>query len=293
MTALATYAFILSVGLTGLGEERFEEARNLFLYQDCKGASPILQGLLYPKLTLDDPAKEALAREYLGACLWWTEKTALSDVEFTALLVKFPSRRLDPFYYPPEMIRHYDQIRARLLSQGIIHESGVGAGLLAKPGEGQDPATAPAPTTVIIHHRNRLPMFVPFGVPQFANEHPVKGVLFATGQALALATNIGSYLAIELMREPSGLFSDENYGQARNLQTVLYSSFATWAALYAWSLIDGLVFFEPQWTESGAATDSKVAPAGERSSRGDRSPAAFGVGIGPSAEPSAAFTVFF
>ena len=296
MSSLATYALLLSINLAGLGEARFEEARNLFLYQDCKGASPILQALLYPRQSLDDPAKEALAREYLGACFWWGDNPAMSDVEFTALLVKFPSRRLDPFYYPPEMIRHFDQIRERLLSQGIITETGDGTGPSTTPGGAEDPANALAPTIVRVHHRDRLPMFLPFGIPQFANEQPVKGVLFATGQALALATNVGSYLAIELMREPSGLFSDTNYGRARSLQTVLYSSFAAWGALYAWSLIDGLLSFEPEWTESPDGEDSgtaKTGSRGARSSRGATAAPSFGLGVGPTGSPIATFNVSF
>lgn len=237
-------------------EDRFEEARNLFLYQECERAVPLLETLLYPNSQITRADHEALAREYLGACYWWAGKIPASDLEFTAWLLKSPGARLDPFYYPSEMVRHVDDLRQRLVSQGIL----AGDAPQAPP-----PTPCPEPEVrerrVEVHHKSRWPLFLPFGVPQFHNGQPVGGVLFATGQGLTLATNIASYVAIELMRGGDGRLSAANYDRARALQTMLYVALGAWAGLYAWSVIDGWRGFEEQtlveppvgaaWTPAG------------------------------------------
>ena len=253
---------------------RFDEARNLFLYQECGQAVPLLEDLLYPSPQVT-PEHELQAREYLGACHFWAGKGQASDLEFTALLIKKPTATLDPFYYPADMIRHFGELKARMVAQGLV------------PGPDRPLPTVPPPVVervreVHVTHRSRLPLFVPFGVPQFANGQPVAGVLFATGQGLTLATNVGCYLAIELMRGADGRMSDANFARARALQGVLYGSLIAFAGLYAWSIVDG-------WRNFPGDTVVETPPAAAPADKG----AAPSVGLGLTPQGTPLFTATF
>lgn len=248
----------LTVLAPGAAEGRFEEARNLFLYQECDRAMAILAELLYPEVRLGDQAKELKAREYLGACLYWAKRRAEADREFTAILVKAPAAELDPFYYPVEMIQHLDELRGRLIAQGVIDDP------RAPPPEKNDPAGEPkiVERLKIVHERSLLPVFLPMGVPQFYNDEPVSGILFATGQGLALTANVTSYLMIEFMRRPDGYIASGDIGTARALQGVLYTSAGVFGALYLWSVIDGLVDHRGEWVEERAPALGVTSTAG-------------------------------
>lgn len=258
MTALALTLLSLVLAAPDDAVVRFEEARNLFLYQECSKAVPLLEGLLYPAAALA-PEQELLAREYLGACHFWGGKQQAADLEFTALLLKKPGATLDPFYYPADMIRHFDDLKARIVAQGLVQDPNRPA-----PPPKVEPLVIERVREVRLHHRSRVPLFLPFGAPQFANDQPVAGTLFATGQGLALATNVGCYLAIELMRGPDGLLSDGNYERARTLQWVLYGGLGAFLGLWAWSLVDGLVRFPGDVVEEAppALPGVGISPAG-------------------------------
>lgn len=238
---------------------RFEEARNLFLYQECDKAVPRLEGLLYPATSLS-PEQELLAREYLAACHFWAGKRQAADLEFTALLLKKPGATLDPFYYPADMIRHFGDLKARIVAQGLVPDPNR-----SPPPPKDEPRVVERVREVRVHHRSRVPLFLPFGAPQFANDQPVVGVLFATGQGLALATNVGCYLAIELMRGPDGRFSDADFSRARALQYTLYGALGAFAGFWAWSLLDGWLNFPGDTVE--------------------QAPPALGVGLSPAGTP--------
>jgi hypothetical protein len=241
---------LLSAGAPRDPSESLQEARNLFLYQDCERAVPLLEALLYPQVRLIQPEQEQQAREYLGACRWWRQDLQGADAEFTALLLKKPAAALDPFYYPPEMVSHFGALRARLQAQGVL------------PGREPPPPqpTPPKPEVKVVEkvrvvrERPLYPVFLPFGVGQFANDQPVKGALFATGEVLALAANLTSYLVIESLRGPDGYFSPQRFQEARALRVVLYASAGTLGALYLGGVVDA-------WLNHRGDSVQEVAPA--------------------------------
>jgi hypothetical protein len=273
MAGLLLALYVLALQAPDDAALRFDEARNLFLYQECARAVPLLEGLLYPATQLA-PEQELLAREYLGACHFWASKLQAADLEFTALLLKKPSAALDPFYYPAEMIRHFDELKRRIVAQGLV------------PGPDRPPVPKPPVVErvreVHVTHRSRLPLFLPFGVPQINNDRPVSGVLFAAGQGLTLATNVGCYLAIELMRGADGRMSDADYPRGRALQGVLYGAVGTFAALWAWSIVDGWLGFPGDTTEElpGGPLPGPATP-----------PAALGLGVSAAGTPLVTATI--
>ncbi|MCO4763513.1 MAG: hypothetical protein KC502_18495 [Myxococcales bacterium] len=155
----------------------WEEAVNAFKYQDFDNAIPKLRKLIYPKPRLGRK-REWRAREYLAAALWWSGKKPLALDEFTALLVRNPQSRLDPAYYPPQMIKDFAQQRANLIRLGVIKRNQK-----ARPGKQVSHAAPPALA---------LSLF-PFGVGQFANRETVKGIAFLTTEVALAATSTALY----------------------------------------------------------------------------------------------------
>ena len=143
----------------------FEEAVNSFKYQDFDNAVPQLRTLLYPTPRVDR-RREWQVREYLGASLWWVGSKNEANDEFTALLVRDATHKLDPAVYPPKMIADFETLRDNLVRLGVI----------------KNVAQAPEPLDLAQPPPFGL-MFVPFGVGQFANHSPGKGAAFLTREA--------------------------------------------------------------------------------------------------------------
>ncbi len=155
----------------------FEEAVNSFKYQDFDNAVPQLRTLLYPTPRVER-RREWQVREYLGASLWWVGSKNEANDEFTALLVRDATHKLDPAVYPPKMIADFETLRDNLVRLGVI----------------KNVAQAPEPLDLAQPPPFGL-MFVPFGVGQFANHSPGKGAAFLTTEAvLAGVSGVFYYL---------------------------------------------------------------------------------------------------
>ncbi|MEY3015659.1 MAG: hypothetical protein RIT45_4394 [Pseudomonadota bacterium] len=194
----------------------WQDAVNAFRYQDFDYAIPRLRALLYPKVRLERE-REWKAREYLGASLWWTGKKQEALDEFTALLVRNPTARLDPASYPPQIIKDFETLRSNLVRLGVI-----------RPGQKPRPEK---PRATPFEPPLALALF-PFGVGQFANAEPYKGALFLGSEA-ALA---GGSLAIYLYNRDEGQAGRSNTAW-RTAQLVTGGLF--WAVA-AWGVVDAV-----------------------------------------------------
>lgn len=195
----------------------WEEAINAFKYQDFDTAIPRLRKLIYPKSRLDRQ-REWRAREYLAAALWWSGKKQPSLDEFTALLVRNPQARLDPAYYPPQMIKDFAQLRANLVRLGVIKKG-------QKPISSKPKIQRQPPAAAL--------MFFPLGVGQFANREMLKGSLFL-GSELALG---GASTALYLFNRDLGVQGQQN-DATRVWQVTTGAMF--WGVV-AWGVIDAVV----------------------------------------------------
>lgn len=209
---------------------RFQEAENTFRFQDYTAAEAALNALLHPEVLLTDPDDVLKAREYLGACYYWLGNEKRMEEEFTALLSLAPNHRLDPFYYPADLIERVDRLRARLAELHVIDLQGR-----EEPHDRKPPCVVPKETVV---RRSRFVSFVPFGVGQFHNGDTVKGALFLTGEVLALGVNVGSYVAAERLRGADGFYSSSAARTAQNLRVVQYASLGVLAGLVVLGVLD-------------------------------------------------------
>ncbi len=195
----------------------WDEAINSFRYQDFDAAIGKLRFLLYPRPRVDRQ-REWRAREYLGAALWWTGRKAEALDEFTALLVRNPPARLDPVSYPPPMIQDFETLRGNLLRLGVLRPD-------SKPSLPTPPPTpwvAPLPLCLF-----------PFGVGQFANQQPGKGIAFLAAEGTLAAGSAWLYL----YNRDEGLHS-----RATDLpRAAQVAAGAAFWAVATWGVIDALV----------------------------------------------------
>ena len=195
----------------------WDEALNSFRYQDFDAAIGKLRALLYPRPRLDR-LREWRAREFLGAALWWTGRKAEALDEFTALLVRNPPAKLDPVSYPPPMIQDFETLRGNLLRLGVLRPD-------SKPSLPKAPPTswvAPLPICLF-----------PFGVGQFANRQPGKGIAFLAAEGTLAAGSAWLYLHNR----------DEGLGsRAADLpRAAQVAAGAAFWAIATWGVIDALV----------------------------------------------------
>jgi len=226
--AIAIVLFQAARAYSETPEERFREAENTFRFQDYSAAEAALNALLHPVVLLKDPDMVLKAREYLGACYYWLGNERRMEEEFTALLTLAPNHRLDPFYYPADLIDRLDRLRTRLAELHVI--------------ELEPRAEAPKPPCLVpketVTRRSRWVAFVPFGVGQFHNGDPVKGSLFLTGEVLSLGANIATYVAAERLRGSDGYYSAADARRARTLRVAQYASLGVFAGLVLWGVVD-------------------------------------------------------
>lgn len=216
---------------------QLQEAENAFRFQDYVTAEKLLYPLLHPEVVISDPDDILKAREYLGACYYWLGNEKRMEEEFTALLTLSPTHRLDPFYYPPELIEKVELLRARLAELKVISVEGR---------ERRDEKHTCVVPKETISRRSRWVAMLPFGVGQFYNGANVKGALFLTGETLALGTNIASYFAAERLRGSDGFYSPAERRTAEKLRIVQYASLGFLVALALWDILDANLNFEPE-----------------------------------------------
>ncbi len=217
-------AFVVIAALPARGEDDdpaqiFALAESAFEYQDYKKTVALLEPLLNPKPQVAGKRLRK-AREYLGTSYWWLKDKGHFNQEMTRWLILESAAELDSFFYPPEMIRDFDMLKAKLLANGLIQAPDNGA--------------PPKRDQVLVIERTRIERppaaaWIPFGGGQFAAGRNGMGALFLTTEALALGANIGAWGWMESRRDGAG----------REAAIItMYTSIGAFAALAVWGVLD-------------------------------------------------------
>lgn len=205
--------------------DQFELARSAFEYQDYDKVKKLLTPLLEPEPILPSSEMVLKAREMLGAALWWSGNKIGFKAQLTELLMAQPAFELDSFYYPPEMVQDFKDLKQRLVEMKIIQVS-----------------TSRHSGEVVLERtfatENFAVNFLPFGIPQYSRGRPGMGTVFLSGQAVGLGVNIASW---------AWMYAAEPRGQDRNTGLVaMYAGLAVFSAFYVWGVIDAVVGWQPQ-----------------------------------------------
>lgn len=88
--------------------------------------------------------------------------------------------------------------------------------------------------------------FAPFGAGQFQNGHRTKGVLVAAGQGATAITSLGVFLYLAGTYGLEAKVPIEDAASVRRLQQIQVGAGAAFFAIYAYSIIDGILNFKPR-----------------------------------------------
>jgi hypothetical protein len=257
---LALITGILLQGLLVAGPARAADsstelaaADEAFRFQDYERAISHLRPLVDNE-RIDDVAVREQAMERLAASLWFTDEHDGARTRFAALLKEAPDHRLDPLFYPQELLSFFETEKQRLIALGFIGSTGGTAG--------------GGPRFTLVRKEIRRPYptanyLMPFGIPQMLTERRSSGTLHAVLQGLGLAANIAAWIQIESLKaDGAGVVPRGDGSEARLLEKVWWVGTGVFAASYAYSVTDGLVNRLPalETRESYERVDPDAAP---------------------------------
>lgn len=221
----------LGVSSAQVPTDAFEEAESTFRYQDYRKAVQLYEALLTTGAPTTDPERVFVIREHLGASRWFLKDIDGAEKEFTALLLAAPTAQLNSFYYPPELVVFFNNLRDRLIGQGVLKLDTE-----KEPVKNDDkPPIVAVKTieTVTIEKNPLITAFIPFGVGQFQNGDTTAGIVFLTAETLALASTIGAYFLI--------LENRNNPDVARDYEVAFWVSEGVFIGLIAAGIIEAVV----------------------------------------------------
>jgi hypothetical protein len=246
------FAALLAVaGTTQDVAQQLKTAIEDFEFGDHAAAAKKLAGLLEP-IRLESAEDVIVARQYLGACYYLLDQRPQAEAEFAKILALDPEHELDRQVFSPALVQFFEEVRTRT---GLA---------LRKPQDPQkkDPpvATAPpaltAPTPESAQAKPPLALaFVPFGIGQFNNHHPVRGVIFSVSEAGLFGTALASFLMFQSVigqyeenRNGQIVFPDTMKGnddadRARSLQTVYLTTFYIGLGVLAAGVIEAVISY--------------------------------------------------
>lgn len=235
--------------------ERLARAEQAFRDAEYPLLRTLLEPTLLPTSQFSRPELELKARALLAVGLYFeaqqvihsAQRDALLDaasLQFLELLRKDPFFTLNPLIYPASVVELFARVNADNATE-------LEALRAAQSGEAEHTDHG-LQTVYIAREVDRLNFaanFLPFGFGQFQNDETIKGVVFASTQAIALGLNMGGYWMVESLRSPIDGKYEGGAGNsaeaARTWQTLQYVGLGAFAALYVWSVLDGLLNYQP------------------------------------------------
>jgi len=242
LAALAAAALLaLPAASPASPAEEFERAKNAYTFGDYALAVQLLDALLNPSVRLQDTGRIEEALELLGIAAYYEGDRTRSREAFLRLLSLRPDHRLDPLLVRPEVVELFTGIRTELKDklEELRRKRDLRQAWEAEQHrKGQ-------PVDVVVRREVETPLWlscVPFGVPQFSRGSPGWGAFFAGSQALAgLGSLVAWTWALRLPGDDGRVTPDEHRFHEDRLSWVYLVAGATFYALVAWGVADGLI----------------------------------------------------
>lgn len=243
-----------SLGAENIAEKKLQEAEKRYERGDYAPTAKLIEGLLYPKITLKTPDQLILAYKLLGICHLFIKEKTKAEKDFLTLLSLRPDFRLDPLVDPDAAVEFFDEVKQRNAvklrqieaRQKQEMERRRQADLKAQRESASKRQAAPREILEIrTEQRPYWINFVPFGAGQFQNEQPIKGTVLMSVELAAAAVSIGASLYLRLAY-PNGLVPSSQINQARAIEiTQLASGGLFWGAA-VYGVLDALWYWQPQ-----------------------------------------------
>lgn len=272
---MSALALLLGLALAGAPsaptgvEAELRSAIDDYEFGEHAQAAKKLVRLLEP-LRLTRAEDVILARQYLGACHFLLDDRTRAESEFAKTLALDPEHKLDPGVFSPAIVQFFEDVRAR---------TGLGLRPREEPRPSPTPSPSPTPPPAAVPHAPSPPAppplalaFVPFGVGQFANAQPVKGVAFAVVEVGLFVTAAAAFVTFQGLQCPptecapdprgAAVFRDvEDASRASTAQSIALATFYAGLGVAALGIVDALVSRPTGPAASGAST-VRVAPTG-------------------------------
>jgi hypothetical protein len=212
-------------------------------------AADKLRKALEPPIKLK-PEELIVARQYLGACYHLLNDKERAKAQFSMLLALDPKHRLDPEVFSPALVEFFEQVRA---------EAGLPTQTKTDTGDRTNSEASGSKTKVDLDvkpHEESPPLalaFVPFGVGQFNNRQPVKGVVFGAAEVGLFATAIATFVMFNGLKLPSSdprcmqdsacFKNSDDASTASTLQTVYLTTFWIGLGVAAIGIAEALISY--------------------------------------------------
>ncbi len=227
--SISKIIIFISFALTQPEDDLFKKGVYLFEHQDFKQSVTIFSKIINNNLAKDEDELSECYK-YLGAAYFYLENLRLAEANFRQLLLLRPDTKLDPFLFPPSMVLFFDKIKREI------------------------PKVTKTADKELLQTKNEYSLYVnllPFGIPQMANGHKIKGSLVLVTQILTLGINIFSYWQVQSMIDKYGYVKDQETANKANLfKTIQITSLITFGAIYLYSITDG-IYYSTQSTKGG------------------------------------------
>lgn len=251
---LSTLIIVTLVMAAPAPEAVLQSAIEDFEFGEHGAAADKLSAILEPGV-MESKENVIVARQYLGACYHLLGKKDQARTQFSMLLALDASHRLDPAVFSPALVKLFEKVRAE-------------TGLALKeppppPPPPQEQVNVPPPPPSVPKVVMPVPdpyephspalSLIPFGAGQFANQHPVRGALFAAAEVGLLATAIITFAKFESLKVEriDGLtgeridvrFLPKDVDTANQLQSVYLATFWTGIAVMAAGIVEALISY--------------------------------------------------
>ena len=217
-----------------------ERAQRNFKSKDCQSAVPILKDLLYPEPQLSRSSDLCEAHVLLGVCHYEGGRRDDAKNEFEKCLAIDPSKTLEPLIFTDGQVRLFDEVRAAVEDRAKRDRE------LREIEERNERIRRALENTRQYETRSFGVNFAPFGAGQFQNGHRTKGVLVAAGQGATAITSLGVFLYLAGTYGLEAKVPIEDAASVRRLQQIQVGAGAAFFAIYAYSIVDGIVNFKPR-----------------------------------------------
>lgn len=211
--------------------ERIAAAEAAFRVQSYARVIELLQPLVGHRL-LRGREEHRDVLEWLGVSQYLSGARDAARLIFTKLVQEWPRYHLDELLYPPDLVRFFEERRQDLIDLGVIEP-------------GRDPNVKTRLVLVRELESTDIPTigyFAPFGVGQFANDEPGKGVALAVIQGIGLITTAATWLAIDgLKDDATGYVSRADESKATALNALWVAGAVLFGGSYVYSVADGLL----------------------------------------------------
>lgn len=234
-------AVIATAGVTASASpaQDLEHARQAFRQHDFDSAMKLATFLLYPDEKLAQPADLVEAHVILGASNFETGHRAEAKTEFERALQIQPDKSLTDLLFSDGAIRLFDETKADIEARAERDAQ------LRKLADERERIRRYKESLVVVEKRTFVVNFAPFGAGQFQNKQPVRGILFAAGEAITGGVSVGAFLYLAGKYGLNATVPPLDGPRVRQMQQIEIGAGIAFFAIYGWGVVDALLHYKP------------------------------------------------